>query len=195
MRVSNDSNTTCQSILLSGLEHEFVNFPCLKINVTVISTDIDTNYSTTTAVDDDPRGIEVRHLSEDHSSSIVEYEETSSLLLFQNELSYFGNDHLHQPCSYLPQYCNRDAHRLKNDIREYVSEYGRVDSTYDCFYSKPNRNSGGRVILNRVLEDSLIINISVWPAVGVVTSIFLCYDFWRRNHTHLPRLFVYNSWQ
>ena len=193
--MSTDTNTTCQSILLSGLEHEYVNFPCLKINVTVILDDESANI--TIPVDGgDEEERDTRHLSPEHL--VDEFDESSSsnsFLLFQNELSYFGNDHLHQPCSYLPQYCNRDAHRLKHDIREYSSKYGIMNSEYDCYYSKPSRYIGGRVILNRVLEDSMIINISVWPAVGVVTSIFLCYDFWRRNHTHLPRLFVYNSWQ
>ena len=64
-----------QSPLNNGAKQN--HFPCLKINVSVTteSESDDTINTTTTTVTDDST--------------------TSGYLLFQNELSYFGNDHLH----------------------------------------------------------------------------------------------------
>ena len=159
-------------------------FPCLKVYVRV-------------AGDNSSLSQPLPALSS-ATPSVRKLRDPNLLLLYQNELHLAGGDYLNRPCSYLPSYCSDNINQIRNEVLNYSSSIGPVNSTISCHHSRATHGlkvkTNGIAMRYRVVTGSQVVHAIAWPIIGVIISIMCCTAFWKKNHYRSHRLFIYNSW-
>ena len=200
-----NGNTTCYVESLKN--HGSVRvFPCLQIYVTPLSNEGDTTKSNLCSSDivRTRNDVSTSHTVESSSRKIPDLSNKKSesdcnneknvtknvLLLYQNEYNFAGQDHLYRRCSFLPSFCPNDLKLILSDTCSYSFAIGSVNSTIDCFYDEEKN----RVIRERRISTSNIVNSILWPLLGMIVSTACCVGFWKHNYKHISRLYIYNSW-